>query len=73
MQDIEAIREDMPASYSLLNSMNVKSFYCFTIHNNDMEPVGFVSVHFCRDNVKKVDKDLVKKFAWLVESKLSEM
>ena len=63
----------MPLTYSLKNTMDIKAFYDVVIHNSDNEPVGFVAVQFCNQEVNSIKKDVVRKFAWFVELKLSEM
>ena len=73
VKDLEDIKETMPSTYNLKKSMSVQSFYDFTIHNTNGEPVGFVAVQFCSDDIKNLNKDAVKRFAWFVESKLLEM
>ena len=73
VKDLEDIKETMPSTYNLKKSMSVKSFYDFAIHNTNGEPVGFVAVQFCSDDIKNLNKDAVKRFAWFVESKLLEM
>lgn len=73
VKDLEEIKESMPSTYNLKLSMNIKSFYDLVIYNEKREPVGFVAVQFCNNNIKSLNKDAVKKFAWFVESKLSEM
>lgn len=73
VKDLEDIKETMPSTYYIKKSMNIKSFYDFTIHNANGEPVGFVAVQFCGENIKNLNKDAVKRFAWFVESKLLEM
>lgn len=72
IKDLEDIKEVMPSAYSLKKSMNIKSFYDFVIHNSKGESVGFVAVQFCNEGSKVIDKDIVKKFAWFVETKLSD-
>lgn len=73
VKDLEDIKETMPSTYYIKKSMNIKSFYDFTIHNANGEPVGFVAVQFCDEGIKNLNKDAVKRFAWFVESKLLEM
>lgn len=73
VKDLEEIKESMPSTYNLKLSMDIKSFYDIVIYNEKREPVGFVAVQFCNNNIKSLNKDAVKKFAWFVESKLSEM
>ena len=53
--------------------MGIKSFYDVVIRNEVGEPVGFVAVQFCSSDSHFVNKDAVKKFAWFVENKLSEI
>lgn len=72
--DIEVIKETMPSTYSLKKSMDISGFYDVIIHNKHGEPIGFVAVQFCNsDRGRSINKDVVKKFAWFVETKLSEM
>lgn len=73
VKDLEDIKSTMPSTYNLKKSMDIKAFYDVVIHNDNNEPIGFVAVQFCRDNIKKINKDAVKKFAWFLEHKLSEM
>lgn len=73
VKDLEDIKETMPSTYYLKKSMNIKSFYDFIIHNANGEPVGFVAVQFCNSEIKNLNKDAAKRFAWFVESKLLEM
>lgn len=73
VKNMEDVKEDMPSTYSLKNSMNVTSFYDVVIYNDNREPVGFVAVQFCDGKNHNVNKDIVKKFAWFVESKLADM
>ena len=73
VKDLEDIKETMPSTYNLKKSMSIQSFYDFAIHNTNGEPVGFVAVQFCGGDIKNLNKDAVKRFAWFVESKLLEM
>ena len=69
--DLENIKVDMPTTYVLKQGMGIKSFYDVIIYNKSGEPVGFVAVQFCNNVKKNINKDAVKKFAWFVETKLS--
>ena len=73
VKDLEDIKPTMPSTYALKSTMGIKSFYDVVIHNEAGEPVGFVAVQFCNSDSHFVNKDAVKKFAWFVENKLSEM
>lgn len=73
VKNMEDIKNTMPSTYNIKSSMNVTSFYDVVICNKDGEPVGFVAVQFCDSKNHNVNKDIVKKFAWFVESKLSDM
>ena len=73
VKDLEDIKPTMPSTYALKNTMGIKSFYDVVIRNDVGEPVGFVAVQFCSSDSHFVNKDAVKKFAWFVENKLSEM
>ena len=73
VKDLEDIKPTMPSTYALKNTMGIKSFYDVVIRNDVGEPVGFVAVQFCGSDSHFVNKDAVKKFAWFVENKLSEM
>lgn len=73
VENLDDIKSTMPSTYALKNAMEIKSFYDVVIYNESGEPVGFVAVQFCNNVQKFVNKDAVKKFAWFVENKLSEM
>lgn len=73
VKNLEDIKETMPSTYYLKKSMNIQSFYDLIIHNTNGEPVGFIAVQFCSEDIKDINKDAVKRFAWFVESKLLEM
>lgn len=73
VKDLEDIKATMPSTYELKRTMGIKSFYDYVIHNDVGEPVGFVAVQFCGKDAHFVNKDAVKKFAWFVENKLSEL
>lgn len=73
VKNLNDIKDSMPLTYSLKNTMDIKAFYDVVIHNSNNEPVGFVAVQFCNQEVNSIKKDVVRKFAWFVELKLSEM
>lgn len=73
VKDLEHIKETMPSTYALKSTMGIKSFYDVVIYNEFGEPVGFVAVQFCDGVQNTINKEAVKKFAWFVENKLSEM
>lgn len=73
VKDLEDIKPTMPSTYALKSTMGIKSFYDVVIRNEVGEPVGFVAVQFCSSDSHFVNKDAVKKFAWFVENKLSEI
>ena len=73
VKDLEDLKETMPSTYNLKHTMGIKGFYDVVIYNANNEPVGFVAVQFCNDKISSLNKDAVKKFAWFVENKLSEM
>lgn len=73
VKKLEDIEKTMPSTYAFKSNMGIKSFYDVVIRNEDNEPVGFVAVQFCEKEIDTINKDAVKKFAWFVESKLSEM
>lgn len=73
VKDLDDLKANMPSTYNLKSEMNVKAFYDVIINNEYGEPVGFVAVQFCNSLNHNVNKDAVKRFAWFVESKLSDM
>ena len=73
IEKLDDVADIMPSTFGLLNSMGVKSFYAFVIHNDKGEPVGFIAIQFCKDNVTDLQIDGIQRFIWFIESKLSEM
>ena len=73
VKDLEDIKPTMPSTYALKSTMGIKSFYDVVIRNEVGETDEIVAVQFCSSDSHFVNKDAVKKFAWFVENKLSEM
>lgn len=73
VKDLEEIKNEMPSTYNLKSTIGIKGFYDVIIRNKDCEPVGFVAVQFCEKKINNLNKDSVKRFAWFVEEKLSEL
>ena len=72
VKSLEDIKDTMTSTYNIKSSMGVRGFYDVVIHNANREPIGFVAVQFCNKDATKLDKDIVKKFAWFVEMKLMD-
>lgn len=73
VSNIEDIKEQMPATYQMKKNMNITSFYDVVITNENNEPIGFVAIQGCNNNVLRIDEDAIKKFVWFMEQKISEI
>ena len=76
VNDIEEIKDKMPATYELKKSQDVESFYDVILNNKDGEPIGFLAIQYCKKdcvNYKDEEKYQIKKVKDFIEDKLEKM
>ena len=50
IDDLEDIKNDMPATYALKKDQNVASFFDVILNNKNNEPIGFLAIQYCDKN-----------------------
>ena len=74
VNNIESIKDEMPATYSLMQSNGVSGYQKLVIKNTLSEPVGFISVQWCEGHKPHSnDKELYRLAAFVEERILSEL
>ena len=76
INDLEEIKETMPATYELKKRQNIESFYDVILNNNDNEPVGFLAIQYSsknKVNFTEDEKEQIIKTKFFVEENLEKM
>lgn len=76
INNLEDIKEIMPATYSLKKSQNVKSYFDIILNNEENEPIGFLAIQY--ESINKVnfsEKELneILKLKFFIEENLEKM
>lgn len=76
INDLEDIKEIMPATYSLKKSQNIKSYFDIILNNEFNEPIGFLAIQYENENkVNFSEKELneILKLKFFIEENLEKM
>lgn len=76
INDLEEIKDIMPATYSLKKSQNVKSYFDIILNNEFNEPIGFLAIQYEDENkVNFSEKELneILKLKFFIEENLEKM
>ena len=76
INDLEEIKDIMPATYSLKKSQNVKSYFDIILNNEFNEPIGFLAIQYENENkVNFSEKELneILKLKFFIEENLEKM
>ena len=76
VNNIEEIRDTMPASYSFKKDQGIKSFYDIILQNKNQEPIGFLAVQFKETDKVNFDeqaKNEILKLKFFIEENLEKM
>ena len=76
INDLEEIKETMPATYELKRTQNIASFYDVILNNKDCEPVGFLAIQYSNKNKVNFTEDekaQILKTKFFVEENLEKM
>lgn len=76
INDLEEIKDIMPATYSLKKSQNVKSYFDIILNNEFNEPIGFLAIQY--ESINKVnfsEKEIneILKLKFFIEENLEKM
>lgn len=76
VNDLEELKDSMPATYELKKSQNVASFYDVILNNKNGEPIGFLAIQYERKNCVNFSENeiyQIKKVKDFIEEKLEEL
>ncbi len=74
--NLEEIKDTMPATYNLKKSQNVKSFFDVVLNNKNGEPIGFLAIQYSKENCVKFnssEKEQIYKLKHYIEENLEKM
>nr|CAI9751095.1 hypothetical protein XLIUZIGB_XLIUZIGB_CDS_0042 [Caudoviricetes sp.] len=73
INNIEDLKETMPATYSLKKAQDIKSFCDIILNNKQGEPIGFIAIQYINDYHKAYnnnDKKSLLKLKFFIEENL---
>lgn len=76
INDLEEIKDIMPATYSLKKSQNIKSYFDIILNNENNEPIGFLAIQYENENkVNFSEKELneILKLKFFIEENLEKI
>lgn len=74
--DLETLKDSMPATYNLKRSQNVKSFFDVVLNNQNGEPIGFLAIQYSKENCinyNSAEKDQIYRLKHYIEENLEKM
>ena len=74
--NLEEIKNTMPATYNLKKHQNVKSFFDIVLNNKNGEPIGFLAIQYSKENCVNFnsnEKDQIYKLKHYIEENLEKM
>lgn len=76
INDLEDLKEKMPATYSLKKGQGIKSFYDIILNNNNNEPIGFLAIQYSETNkinFSETENNEILKLKFFIEENLEKM
>lgn len=76
VENLEDIKESMPATYSLKKDQGIKSFYDIILENSNNEPIGFLAIQYLdtnKVNFNNEEKNHILKLKFFIEENLEKM
>lgn len=75
VKDLETIKENMPFTYQIKHSQQIKSFYDIILNNKQGEPIGFLGIQYNNNDIaiSEEDKKEILKFKLAIENELEKM
>lgn len=76
INNLEEIKESMPATYELKKRENVGSFYDIILNNKENEPIGFLALQYAKPgcvNFNEVEMNQILKLKFFIEENLEKM
>jgi hypothetical protein len=76
INNLEEIKEVMPATYELKKGQGVASFFDIILNNKLGEPIGFLALQYCNTNCVNFSSDEMNeilKLKFYIEENLEKM
>ena len=76
INNLEDLKELMPATYQLKKDQEVASFYDVILNNKAGEPIGFLAFQYCKTNCvnfTEEEKNQILKLKFFIEENLEKM
>lgn len=76
VDDLENIKNDMPATYELKKDQKVASFFDVILNNKNNEPIGFLAIQYCNKNKVSFttsEKTEILRLKFFIEDNLEKM
>lgn len=76
INNLEDIRNIMPATYELKKNQNVISFFDVILNNKGGEPIGFLAIQYSKENCVNFnsnEKNEIYKLKYFIEENLEKM
>ena len=76
INDLEEIKEEMPATYSLKHDQGIVSFFDIILNNSKNEPIGFLAVQYSemnKVNFTQTELNEILKLKFFIEENLEKM
>lgn len=76
INNLEEIKEVMPATYELKKGQGVASFFDIILNNKQGEPIGFLALQYCNTNCANYTEDQMNqilKLKFFIEENLEKM
>ena len=76
INNLEDIKECMPATYSLKKSQDIGSFFDIILNNRNGEPIGFLAFQYTdtnRVNFSENEKNEILRLKFFIEENLEKM
>ena len=76
VNNLDDLKELMPATYQLKKEQNVQSFFDVVLNNKNGEPIGFLALQYCKTNCvnfTEEEKNQILKLKFFIEENLEKM
>lgn len=76
VNNLEDIKDLMPATYELKKDQEVASFFDIILNNKDGEPIGFLALQYCKINsvnFNREERNEILKLKFFIEENLEKM
>ena len=76
INNLDDIKEIMPATYELKKNQEVASFFDIILNNKDGEPIGFLALQYCKINsvnFNREERNEILKLKFFIEENLEKM